>query len=91
MTKPKLTRENCPTCALPFWKHPHCRECHLSWTSLVQAHCVVCCRQFSTDTAFKDHFTKFGEHVDPVGKASRTYGLDENGVWRRTDGAPRIF
>jgi len=33
----------------------HCRECHRSWTSLVEAHCVTCHAHFSTDSTAHRH------------------------------------
>lgn len=81
---------DCLTCTKSYWTHPHCRDCHLDWTSLVQAHCTVSCRQFAGDSGFKDHITSHGEHVDP-GTKSKVYALDPKGVWRRTDGAPRVY
>ncbi len=33
----------------------HCRDCHRSWVSKVEAHCVVCHCHFSTDSTAELH------------------------------------
>lgn len=40
-----------------YWGQPgtHCRDCHLSWTSSSQIHCVQCHRQFHSPAALQAH------------------------------------
>ena len=33
----------------------HCHQCHRTWGGFRQAHCVLCCRHFSTDGAAEQH------------------------------------
>lgn len=33
----------------------HCRDCHVSWTSLREAHCRTCCAHFANPKAFDAH------------------------------------
>jgi hypothetical protein len=46
----------------------HCKDCHRSWTSIVQAHCTVCHENFATNGTADLHWreTKGGEpeHLD---------------------------
>jgi hypothetical protein len=69
----------CPTCVLPYWKSPHCRDCHRDWRGLSECHCVVCHRHFGSIAGADDHVTN-GIHHDPTSK--RGYHQDANGVWR---------
>ena len=43
----------------------HCRVCHRTWASLIEAHCVVCHRHFSKYAAADAHVID-DQHVDPA-------------------------
>lgn len=66
----------------------HCRDCHRSWTSLVQEHCTLCHQQFST-TSVADRHWKSGVHVHPAeiawfSKSEEAYGEVWHGAWAGT-------
>lgn len=58
----------------------HCRQCHRTWTGAKQAHCVTCCRHFSSPSTFDFHFGKEGEHRDPMQK-NREFRQADDGTW----------
>jgi RNA polymerase subunit RPABC4/transcription elongation factor Spt4 len=61
---------DCPVCAFAaehhYWPMPgtHCKDCHRSWTSLSQAHCITCHEQFATNGVSDRHWIK-GHHIHP--------------------------
>ena len=71
-----MNRPPCPICAFAdtrgWYGRPgaHCRDCHRSWTSKVEAHCAAledgtrCCEHFSSNSAADLHWLK-GRHVSP--------------------------
>ncbi len=59
------TESTCEPCAYSAehgWWGPlanrgnsHCPQCHRTWRSTTECHCVGCCRQFATERAFGLH------------------------------------
>jgi hypothetical protein len=62
--------EGCSACTYAdehgSWPMPgtHCRDCHRSWVSMSQAHCVLCHENFATDGVAEKHWIK-GVHTHP--------------------------
>lgn len=48
----------------------YCPDCRREWEALGEAHCALCCRHFTSDSAFDRHQVK-GECVDPVTLTNR--------------------
>jgi hypothetical protein len=88
-----LTCAACVHAAAHGWWGPgvrgtHCPECHRSWSSPVQVHCVVCHEQFATDNVARLHWTRTG-HVHPATVDRLAPHHERDGVvWRRTGGRP---
>lgn len=51
--------EPCTRAVEEAWFGPidgtHCKKCHRTWSSIKEAHCPMCCRHFSSDTAAQAH------------------------------------
>jgi|NGEPerStandDraft_6_1074524.scaffolds.fasta_scaffold01244_5 hypothetical protein len=94
----------CEACAFAAEHHrwpmkagTHCHRCHGSWISTAQAHCVVCCQQFASNSVADLHWREpKGQppvHLDPS-TLPRLECHDEamGSVWRSTgDREPRPF
>lgn len=69
----------------------HCRDCHTTWKSLSQAHCVICHEQFSTDGTADAHWVSTnkklklpGEHTHPSEVSALKCVEEQFGpVWQR--------
>jgi hypothetical protein len=48
----------------PDHQGTHCRDCHRSWTSKREAHCVTCHEHFGSNNAADQHWLN-GRHVHP--------------------------
>ena len=64
-------------------KGTHCRDCHRSWTSHAQAHCVRCHEQFASNGTAERHWGRGGEHRDPVVAGLVAHDEAYGTVWRR--------
>lgn len=64
------------------WPHDgtHCRECHRTWTSFVEAHCVVCHLHFSTNNTADLHDSLCSDDAQATRRALASA--------RRTAGTP---
>jgi hypothetical protein len=85
----------CTVCAFAAERHrwpmegTHCRDCHRSWTSLVQSHCTVCHEHFATNGVADLHWRGAG-HVDAATVPALEAHDEANGpVWRSTGGRVR--
>ena len=98
-----MRSSTCETCDYADERHcwpmtgTHCHRCHRSWISTAQAHCVVCCQQFASNSVADLHWREpKGQppvHIDPS-TITRLELHDEamGSVWRSTgDRYPRPF
>jgi hypothetical protein len=77
---------DCPICLYakqhacwpPGHRGTHCKDCHVSWTGLARAHCVLCHQTFASNGVAAHHW-KRGEHVHPA--AVEGYWTDKKGFW----------
>lgn len=67
----------------------HCRRCHAGWRGTRAAHCPMCHRTFTSDTAAQRHKRTDGGHLscsDPATLTVKAEDGTESPVFALTDG-----